>query len=460
MENPSRPNYTTNIQWRGTNLDQCPEESDAFWVCSVLFSQAPGYAKIFERPKFRMYSTNVLRDPQKVAAILGANNYRRNNARISVATFKTADNGDMRNILSVNAICIDINFRGSLDPKIRSMNVVDAYRLFCREYLETGTLPPPTYIEYSYNFRLIYILDAPYFIPKGEKRKQGVLSLFGRIKTVLTGKIDEKWNPDHDNTIAPYIRIPESIDIKWPSHHDTMWNIKIHPEYSEAVKIEKNLPYLGVLWGIKQLAADVLPDLPEWYDTWKESQKDGPNNLRPKKNYLQDALFQRIDDLCVLQHSGYGDVECWKTMLYLYRLTAMQCGLSNLQALAATQCFNSLFPIPLSDEQVNQKSTPTNINQKFKNETIRKKLGLQKDQFPDLFKPAETRQQRYHRIKAQQIESGTLITKKQKLEDIYSEIQHLFERGYKQTEIAEKLDIPISTMKRYYASMRERGMIT
>ena len=98
------------------------------------------------------------------------------------------------------------------------------------------------------------------------------------------------------------------------------------------------------------------------------------------------------------------------------------------------------------------------LYQKFKNTTIREKLGLSENDYPHPFEgDGISRHERYEQTKQQKIKSGALKTKSQQLEKTYQQIIELQKQGYKRKDIEEQLGIPHRTMTRYIKTIKERN---
>lgn len=148
-------------------------------------------------------------------------------------------------------------------------------------------------------------------------------------------------------------------------------------------------------------------------------------------------------------------------MVYLYRLTAVQSGMTIDESINAAQRFNKGFEQPLSSHEVLVECKPSDYIRRFRNRTLRERFGLKAKDYPNLFiGDGYSRAERYQRDKQKQIKEGKLITKKQQLEEIYNQIIALQKQGVKRKNIESALNIPHSTMTRYLNEIKTRQMLS
>ena len=452
-ERPEELHYAKNPAWEGSCLDSCPEKSGAWYVCDNLFKSADGYVKIMhkdEEVRCESYLTSELRNPYKVASIFGQKELGKNNLYVSVGTYRSIDSYEERNLLTINAICIDVDYRKSHDKRIRALSADDAVRMFYADILLSGYIPMPTYIEVGRNFRLVYVLDRPYGIPK--RRRDKALSFIEYIGDVIGRKImeQEDWAVDKFQ-VAPMVRIPESINLR--CNEDTgrreKYEVSLMPDFQS-----QNL------WDVNRLADTVLPPLSEHHKKGKKSRKPSRRQNAEMCAYSLDptrqSLQKRLEDLKKFQaYLGAEDVGHREKMVYLFRLTAVQAGMSETDALNAALDFNSYFAHPLRVSEVKSRCKPRDYKQKFKNLTIRETLGCPDDLH--LFEGSLiSEKDRYYLRKEKKIADGTLVPKKEQLEQLYEKIIQLKGVGKKNRQIAKELNLPERTLTRYLKTIRDR----
>ena len=449
--------HTTNSSWRNTKIEQDPENSPAFQVCQLLYGRAGGFAKVGQYSKHNFYATEVLTDPYKMASVIGSRRYKQSNTVLSVATYRSPQDGTQKNLLTINALCIDVDYGSSKCANIRDLEAKEAVYKFYSEILLDEVIPMPTYIEYGRNFRLVYVLEKPYIIPKTEKKRKSVLTFLRRVIQVISESIQsaDDWSVDNKYKVTPYVRVPESHNVKWDNYRD-------NPFPSSCHEVCVWFPQDNLLWNIERLADTVLRDLPDWYDKYKSKQKvrkHAQTNII-RFNQFQSLFQKRMEDLQNFQQIiGDDDIGHRETAIYLYRLTALQSGMSEQEALDSAIAFNQRFAHPLSEHEVRSKCKPSNKEYKYKNTTIRSMLCIDEKIYPFLFAgDGKTRHDRYEESKTKKLENG-YKSKANKLEELFAQILELHTNGMKQKEIADYLDIPIRTMKRHYSSMRKVGML-
>lgn len=468
--------HTTNIEWLGTNLDSAPENTDCFRIFQLLFQHAKGFIKIGQYQNHDFYPTEALQDPNKVAAIIGSRKYKRNNAVVSLGVYGNTVDGSQKNVIAICGIAIDVDYHGSKDEPIYSLSSNKAAELFYGLFVEGEVIPPPTYMEYSNNFRLVYVFDKPFVIPKAPKiKRKACFNLIRRLTQVLSERIINAglghWNVDTKYKTHPYIRVPESINVKWdkddfrPTSRSSIHHFNdtdhICPKSVDEVKV---ITDNWRTWDITVLAETVLPDKPDWYDRYKQKQQSGTKKAKPKKEYTyrdtQSVLKQRMDDLAALQRLGW-NVGHREFMVYIFRLSAVQSGMTEDESIEAAIRFNEGFETPLPVHSVITSCKPSDYSRKFRNRTLRDRLGLGAKDYPELLKgDGHTRAERYQRDKAKRIANGILVPKSQQLEQTYSKIIAMQQQGSKRKEIEAALNISHTTMTRYLNAIKKRQSIT
>ena len=303
--------------------------------------------------KNKTYFTAALRDPFKISSILGQRYFGRDNLYIPVATYRNGVSFSYENLASINAICIDVDYRNSYNKNIFSLSAIEAMRMFYSDLVLSYHIPRPTYIEYGRNFRLVYILDQPFFISKKKSVRQKCIRLIHRIGTLLGKAIMKQgeWAVDSFK-VAPFVRVPESINLKKDNNSG-------HLESYE-VSIFKT----GCPWDFTKLCEAVLPDLP------KSKKEKKVKTYSPHST--EKLLLQRLEDLKTYQkHLGENDIGYREFMVFLFLLTAVQVGNDEKTALDLAKIFNNQFVHPLLLVQVEKSCKPKKYNIKYCNSTIR-----------------------------------------------------------------------------------------
>ena len=205
------------------------------------------------------------------------------------------------------------------------------------------------------------------------------------------------------------------------------------------------------LWNINELAAAVLPELPDWYDKWKNNKKTTTRRVGTAQSVMKKRL-QELKDLqaglteCDISHRTSRDYRMKLT--YLFRLTAVQSGYSDSDALQEAIVYGQKFVPPLGPHDVEVECRPTSYKNKFRDATIRDMLCLTDSEFPSLFQgKGMNRKDRYQLEKKKAIQNG-YITKQQKMINEWSQIQRLLSEGHTQKEIAAELSISTRTLLR------------
>lgn len=463
LNRPSGLYNTTNTAWKFSDLDVCPQLSDAVRVLSFIFENAKGFVKLGHYKKLLYYPAEVCRDPAKIAAIFGSRKLKRNNLVYSVCTYRKAGDGSQKNVQAVYALVIDVDYKNSVQSDIADLPAEAAAERFWFAFVENKIIPIPSFLEIGRNFKLIYVLSEPFIMVKAAKKRESCFTFLKRIVQVISETIQNAgfgdWGVDTQYKVSGFLRLPESFNVKWKVNKlvtaDDFKHGTYIPVSNDEVSIFKYSSWQK--WDITELAENVLPDLPDWYDRYKERKTTkSKSNQKIQKLYTNSLFKQRLEDLETLQSFGW-DTGYREFMVYLYRLTAYQGGMTIDESIDAALRFNSKFQTPLHKHTVKSQCKPSDYTHKFKNITIREKLGLGENDYPFLFTGSgESRSERYQRSKEQKIQSGTLITKKQQLENTYAQIIELQNQGLKRKEIELQLNIPHSTMTRYIKEINNR----
>ena len=201
--------------------------------------------------------------------------------------------------------------------EIANLPVNEAVRTFISYFLLDEILPLPTYIEVGRNFKLVYILDHPFIIPKtvAKKKRESIFTFFRRIIQVISETIQNAgcgdWGVDAAYKIAPYLRVPESYNVKWDESdfkftHQSQFKNMFNPDFEKGFQPKSvDEVYISEFsnwntWDIDKLADTVLPPIDEsWYYDYKEKQNKKPKQKKPtvQKLYSKNLFKQRMEDL-------------------------------------------------------------------------------------------------------------------------------------------------------------------
>lgn len=434
---------------------------------SELYGETKGFIKIMSgnNRKGYFYSSEVLNDTTKLAAILDSRRFSLDNVYVSLASYKTMQHATLDNILAVNAIAVDADF--TLYPgqeEIIPENAMQALRLAVLE-----GFPEPTYVEYSRNMRLVYVLDHPYIIPSDKKKAEGCKSFLKRISKCLCDKLNEHTELINFNAepqrLTSFMRIPFSVNKRTYGHYDYNRGIYVIDFINRYIV---NAKQFRNKWDIQKLSEMVLPPLFDGYEEWKQRNKRKEESkvvsIRP-----QGILVRRLNELEELQRRGY-DKGYREKMCYFYWLTARQAGQTEPEAVESVKRFNANFKIPLEEHRLLTDCKLSKYidgrtgrrcegwERHFKDSTIREHLGLGAAE-PDLFggkgMSNSDKCKRYY-TKKQIEKEAARNTKKQQIEDKLILVDILRKEGKTWQEVADALGVSLRTAKNYGERLKKQ----
>lgn len=433
-------------------------------VFSRLYGNSDGFVKIMSTGSHRgyFYNREALSDETKVAAIMNSHRFDKENLYASTAAYRTMQKATSENILTVNALCVDADF--SLRKGQEDVPIYDAIRALKLAVLDG--MPEPSYVEYSRNLRLVYVLDGPYVIPKAKQKAESCKTFLKRVVQCLSEELN-RHNEIIDFNATPqrltsFIRIPYSVNKRTFGHYD----FREEKYIIDAVNLyDVRIEWLHGKWDIDKLGGSVLPPLFDGYEDWKQ------RNRQNRKSSASGAVPQsvtdrRLKELEELQKRGY-DVGYREKLCYFYWVTAMQKGQTNEEAKASVLAFNSHFKTPLEEHRLLTDCRLSGYidgrtgrrcegwERHFKDATIRESLGLGTNEEADLFggrgmSNAE-KCKRYYNNKI----NGN--TKKKQLEQRMTEVQRMRGSGMKWKDIAEALGISERSAMRLGERLKQSG---
>lgn len=428
---------------------------------SELYERTDGFIKIMSgnNRKGYFYSRETLCDKVKLEAILNSRRFSLDNIYASMATYKTMKYATMDNILTVNALAIDVDYTLYQGQE----NVTSQEAMRALELAILDGFPAPTYIEYSRNMRLVYILDQPYIIPADKKKAESCRTFLKRVGKCLSDKLNEHTELIHfkaePQRLTSFIRIPFSLNKRTQGHYDYDRELYV---IDSVDRYEVNIISYGEKWDIQKLSELILPPLFDGYDEWKQRNKGKkPSKIIPIKP--QGVMDKRLGELEELQRRGY-DKGYREKMCYFYWITAIQAGQTDVEAAESVKEFNANFKIPLDEHRLLTDCKPSRyINSRtgkqcegwerhFKDMTTREQLGLGTAE-PDLFggkgMTTNERSKKYYNKKI----AGN--TKQKQIEEQMQQAQKLRREGKTWKEVASDMGISERTARRLGERIRK-----
>lgn len=325
---------------------------------------------------------------------------------------------ELRNLYRVKAIAIDVDYKkvNGWNPDVSPL---DFYENFFVPEID-GKIPPPSYIEYGNQFRLIYILKEPVKVGLKPELKEVLKRLVERLCEVVNAENNFGAEPQ---TLNSYFRTPGSYNSK------TKDRVHIKALSSERFTFQE-------MW-------DWMPDVPEWYEKWK-AKKTGTLITKGQKlarMHNQATLWtsRKLEFEALRKRKG---IPRYK-LCYMYANALLWLNEYTEEALLE---FNRGFKVPLKEKELKSKLRSMIAgNKKFKysNATIRQELGLREDEL------MTTREKE----KMMKIAMGQ--TRNQLAEANYAKFKELKKMGVKNADIAKALELTDRTIKGYVNRMNK-----
>ena len=405
--------------------------------------------------KNKVYPTNSLKDPMKLRQVI--NSFGREDILFSLNPFRTMDRATRSNLLCINAIPVDVDYK-----KIKELKDLEPHqviKLLEMDFFESK-IPTPNFVEYGNQIRLIYSVETCY-IPKF---RDNVVTLARRISEVFSQELKE-YGAEKQN-LESYFRIPGSINTKNGAE------IKVF-SYDDAVRY--TLSELQELW---------LDELPKWYKK-RKGRVQAPKKV-VKLHNVYSLNCNRLMDFEKIQSylNSIGVSELRARLCFLYRnyiLIKLKYQNGEFKAedyeLAKEEMlkFNNNFNEPLRGHIIESATRIVNYRQYlYKNETLIdfleldyelcERLGLEsiykiktrQEIEKDYYKRnSDDKKKKYQ----EKLRADGKVSEKEKLSQRRAKIKDLLAQGLKQKDICSQLYISKPTYVRDRNFLKEQGLI-
>ena len=178
----------------------------------------------------------VMLDPEKRKRIL--HQFYKTDLYYSANTFKPCGKkeGDahLKRLFAVYAFAVDVDYKKTANDSVKPLDF----------YLGTiagmDSIPQPQYVEYSNQFRMIYILAEPINCSCGKPMLKAITA----IQKYICQMVNEEWNCNAEvQPISSYFRVPGSINSKssspvriYETHTDKMTVQEMLTEYLPSIR--------------------------------------------------------------------------------------------------------------------------------------------------------------------------------------------------------------------------------
>lgn len=225
---------------------------------------------------------------------------------------------------------------------------------------------------------------------------------------------------------------------------------------------------------LREIQTEYLPDIPKH----EKNKSLAPKKKgRPKKvvyMFNERSLYlARITDLVKLCELRNYDLEGEREMiLFLYRYYLNYFFEDEQKALGDTLELNGMFVKPLPTKEATKATESAekvykekSKDYKYKNETLIELLQIAEDEEKYMVtiiskKEVKRRNNEYNKNKyKEKLKKEGKMTKQEELKVLRQKIKVLREKGLKNKEVSEALDIPLKTLKRHITYMKKNGLL-
>lgn len=298
--------------------------------------------------------------------------------------------------------------------------------------LDTVSIPLPNYVEYGHRLRLIYLLEEPLRLLTPTSKKS-LLNGFSFMQKCIATLINEEisWANAESCSAVSFFRVPGSINTK----------------SGDVIKL---CHLTDERWTMQEIFNEWIPDrlidksktAACWKEVWKKKKH---KNKRKWNGYrLWERRMERFEELRQRENIPR------EKLVFLYGVGCLQTHRTNSSAETVEQLlrFNMGFPIPLEEKEIRSKFRTIRAYA-FKEETIAAFLGVETE---ILFDRKIYDLERYRKKRQTQIKKHS--TKQQKIE-CRREIVRQYHGTYTLAEIADRIKVSVSTVKRDLAFIKQ-----
>ncbi|HBF5453729.1 TPA: hypothetical protein KOS64_003573 [Clostridioides difficile] len=398
-----------------------------------------------ETGQVRAYDTEILKDPYRLQAILKSQYFsNKNDMMYSLNCYNNMYSATENTLFSLQNFALDIDFNTEQYTVTQVINII-------KDLYKNNRIPTPNVIEYGHRLRLIYsICDVG--IKQGSKKS---INLVNKVAKAINSKIPLELNSSVQ-ALTTYGRITGSINTKNNSR----------------INIEILNPNKYVLRNLQ----DTLLEQPDWI---KKVKKANNKVISIQNTYSLNKL--RLSDLEKIQsirQDGYRELLC-----YLYRNYCLLSDIGKEETWAKLKEFNSRFNNPLREnvldgdtkhlnrkQYLHKSSTILDLLDINPNDEIALKLDIilsssEKKRRDRIYQKNKYQENKEEKIKKAKVKYQDKLkvegkkTKKEELKEVYCKIKNLRAEGFKVKDIAEQLEIGVSTAKRHISYLKKEGLL-
>lgn len=375
--------------------------------------------------EYRSYNVESLKDPYRLQAILKSQYFSNNNDMMySLNCFNNMYKHTEDTLFSLQNFALDVDF----DTK--KYTIKEVKEIIKKLYVDE-VIPIPNVLEYGHRIRLIYSIQD---VPATVKSKR----LLKKIANAINDKLPLELNSSVQ-ALTTSGRIIDSINTK---------NMK-----KVQAKVLNPNKYI-----LRQLQKKFLDE----YEWIKNIKKANSRVVAIQNCYtLNLARLRDLEKIQRIREDGYKEYLC-----YLYRNYCLLSGMDKVEAWQKTLEFNNKFNKPKRANKLNGETKTLNRKQYLhKNETILKLLDIDpleeiNLELETIVSNSEYRRRKLNRDnKRYRTKVGKDKSKKEEIEEIRTKIKSLKLQGFKNKDIALRLNLAIKTLERHITYLKKNGLL-
>lgn len=382
--------------------------------------------------EYRAYNVQALQDPYRLQAIINSKYFSNEyDLMYSLNCYNNMYTCTENTLFSLQNFALDIDF----DTSKYTINQV---KNILKEIWNSGAIPTPNLIEYGHRIRLIYSIEDV-AIKKGSKK---AINLIKKVAETINNKIPLDLNSSVQ-ALTTFGRINGSINSKDNSK----------------IKIDVLNPKKYVLRDLQ----NTLLEEPTWKKKLKKANKNSKIVSFKNTYTLNLSRVRDLEKIQSIREEGYRELLC-----YLYRNYCLLLNISNEEAWEKLKEFNNNFNNPLKENVLDGDTKHLNRKQYLhKNETILELLDITPEEEEKLNLETICSIKEYNRRQnisrknryMENLKMDNKKSKKEELEELRAKIKTLKLEGFKNKEIALKLNLPVKTLERHITHMRKNGLL-
>lgn len=381
-------------------------------ILNTIFDEdLGGFIKIRSGNRQRFFNSKNLRESKKLENQLNAKYFSKEKYYLSLCTYKSTETGAMTNISAIQGFQVDIDFKKMEEYKeLSHQQIIGLLEL---DHFNQD-IPIPNYIEVGNNLRLIYLFNSPV----GATKKS--INLINKTISVLTRKV--AYMGGDKQTVSSMIRLPGSINEK---------------EGSEI----NFIPYESSRYELSDIRDGWLEDYVK-RDRTSKKRKVTFTKTEKTLHLAREKDLMTLLELRNQKMSGHRS-----HFIFIYSAISLAQGYSKSEILKKVEFINQMFSSPLSSADL--KSKISTRFRKFKTQTIIDYLDITPDEMKSMSTLFDYEEKRVRRKERHQRDYVKRTNREDKGREMQEEVKFYKDRGFKQKEIAEKLGIALSTVKKY-----------